>query len=104
MRRWFYIQLSGFTIPGASGSMIGKPKQHLAEEIMLSHLSRCLARRAAAVIVVGIGFAAASQVQDRTFELKLSHWVPPSHPLQKAMEEWGAAVERASKGTIKYKV
>jgi TRAP-type C4-dicarboxylate transport system substrate-binding protein len=42
--------------------------------------------------------------QDKTFELKLSHWVPPSHPLQKALEEWGASVEKDSGGTIKYKV
>jgi TRAP-type C4-dicarboxylate transport system substrate-binding protein len=46
----------------------------------------------------------AAVAQDRTFELKLSHWVPPAHPLQKAMEEWGAAIEKASNGTIKYKV
>ena len=49
----------------------------------------------------GIGAAFA---QDKTFELKLSHWVPPSHPLQKAMEEWGASIEQDSGGTIKYKV
>src|SRR5215207_11573588 len=48
--------------------------------------------------------AGAACAQDRTFELKLSHWVPPSHPLQKAMEEWGASIEKASNGTIKYKV
>jgi TRAP-type C4-dicarboxylate transport system substrate-binding protein len=42
--------------------------------------------------------------QDKTFELKLSHWVPPSHPLQKALEDWGASVEKDSGGTIKYKV
>src|SRR3954468_6772091 len=42
--------------------------------------------------------------QEKTFELKLSHWVPASHPLQKALEEWGAAVEKESGGTIKYKV
>src|ERR1700726_1659534 len=42
--------------------------------------------------------------QEKTFELKLSHWVPASHPLQKALEDWGAAVEKASGGTIKYKV
>ena len=42
--------------------------------------------------------------QEKTFELKLSHWVPPSHPLQKALEEWGASVEKDSGGTIKYKV
>ena len=42
--------------------------------------------------------------QDKTFELKLSHWVPPAHPLQKALEEWGASVQQASGGSIKYKV
>jgi TRAP-type C4-dicarboxylate transport system substrate-binding protein len=45
-----------------------------------------------------------AQAQDKTFELKLSHWVPPSHPLQKALEEWGASVEKASNGTLKHKV
>src|SRR5216684_830825 len=42
--------------------------------------------------------------QEKNFELKISHWVPASHPLQKALEDWGAAVEKASGGTIKYKV
>jgi TRAP-type C4-dicarboxylate transport system substrate-binding protein len=45
----------------------------------------------------------AGLTQDKPVELKLSHWVPPSHPLQKAMEEWGASVEKASNGTITYK-
>ncbi len=48
--------------------------------------------------------ATAATAQDKTFELKLSHWVPPSHPLQKALEEWGASVEKDSGGTIKSKV
>src|SRR3954466_7057708 len=48
--------------------------------------------------------ASAALAQDKTFDLKLSHWVPPSHPLQKAMEEWGASIEKASNGTIKYTV
>src|ERR1700732_279887 len=42
--------------------------------------------------------------QEKTFELKLSHWVPASHPLQKALEDWGASVQKASGGSIKYKV
>ena len=42
--------------------------------------------------------------QDKTFELKLAHWVPPSHPLQKALEDWGTSVEKASGGTLKFKV
>ena len=59
---------------------------------------RCRRRRAL------IGGATAAFAQDKTFELKLSHWVPPSHPLQKALEDWGSSVEKASGGTIKFKV
>ncbi len=51
-----------------------------------------------------LGSAPLALAQDKTFELKLAHWVPPSHPLQKALEEWGASVEKASNGTIKSKV
>jgi TRAP-type C4-dicarboxylate transport system substrate-binding protein len=65
--------------------------------------------RFAALIASAAGFAVllaapAVRAQDKPFELKLSHWVPPTHPLQKAMEEWGASVEKASNGTIKSKV
>jgi TRAP-type C4-dicarboxylate transport system substrate-binding protein len=56
---------------------------------------------AAALLAASIGAASA---QEKTFELKLSHWVPASHPLQKALEDWGAAVEKASGGTLHYKV
>src|SRR6202158_4416631 len=42
--------------------------------------------------------------QEKTIELKLSHWVPASHPLQKTLEDWGAEVEKESGGTIHYKV
>ena len=51
-----------------------------------------------------VGAATGAFAQEKTFELKLAHWVPPSHPLQKALEEWGAAVEKASGGTLHYKV
>jgi len=42
-----------------------------------------------------------ASAQEKTFNLRLSHWVPATHPLQKAMEEWGASVAKASNGTIK---
>src|ERR1035438_5405649 len=58
----------------------------------------------AAALAALIGVPTATFAQDKTFELKLSHWVPPSHPLQKALEEWGASVEKDSGGTIKSKV
>src|SRR3954469_1282855 len=45
-----------------------------------------------------------AMAQEKTFELKISHWVPASHSLQKALEDWAAAVEKDSGGTIKSKV
>src|ERR1700746_979471 len=42
--------------------------------------------------------------QEKNIELKISHWVPASHPLQKALEDWAASVEKASGGTIKGQV
>ncbi len=45
-----------------------------------------------------------AQAQDKTIELKLAHWVPASHPLHKGFEEWAQSVEKASGGTIKYKI
>ncbi len=58
-------------------------------------------------ILLGAALALSASValaQDKTVELRLSHWVPPSHPLQKALEDWGSSIEKASNGTIKYKI
>jgi TRAP-type C4-dicarboxylate transport system substrate-binding protein len=55
----------------------------------------------AAVLIVA---ASPTAAQERTIELKLSHWVPPTHPLQKAMEDWGNSIQQASNGTIKFKI
>jgi TRAP-type C4-dicarboxylate transport system substrate-binding protein len=63
-----------------------------------------IAAAVAVALVSTLDSTASAQNKDKTFELKLSHWVPPSHPLQKALEDWGASVEKASGGTIKYKV
>jgi TRAP-type transport system periplasmic protein len=55
-------------------------------------------------IVAAVSLAAmlplAAIAQDKPVQLKLAHWVPPTHPLQKAMEEWMASVTAASGGTI----
>jgi TRAP-type C4-dicarboxylate transport system substrate-binding protein len=67
-------------------------------------ISRFAAYASAAVLAALVGGSTATIAQEKTFELKLSHWVPASHPLQKALEDWGAAVEKASGGTLHYKV
>jgi TRAP-type C4-dicarboxylate transport system substrate-binding protein len=59
---------------------------------------------AVSMLAVGAWFTAPAAAQDKPVQLKLSHWVPPSHPLQKAMEAWGASVQQASGGTITYSV
>jgi TRAP-type C4-dicarboxylate transport system substrate-binding protein/uncharacterized caspase-like protein len=38
--------------------------------------------------------------QQAPISLKIAHWLPPSHPLHKAFEEWGASLAKASDGTI----
>jgi TRAP-type C4-dicarboxylate transport system substrate-binding protein len=66
-----------------------------------------LLRTASRILAAAAALAAltvAAPAQDKTFDLKLSHWVPPAHPLQKALEDWGASVEKASGGTLRYKV
>ncbi len=67
-------------------------------------LSAMLKFAPAAALALLLAAAPSAFAQDKTIELKLSHWVPPTHPLQKAMEEWGADIEKASGGTIKYKI
>jgi len=57
-----------------------------------------------AAVFAAVMCGAPAHAQEKTFDLKISHWVPPSHPLQKALEEWGASVEKDSGGTIHYKV
>jgi len=54
--------------------------------------------------VLALGIAGAALAQDKPVHLKMGHWVPPAHPLQKAMEEWGKSVEKASNGTITFQV
>jgi TRAP-type C4-dicarboxylate transport system substrate-binding protein len=64
-------------------------------------LLRHLAAVAAFAPMLGLAPASA---QDKQIELKLAHWVPPSHPLQKAMEEWGTSIGKATNGTVTFKV
>jgi TRAP-type C4-dicarboxylate transport system substrate-binding protein len=60
-------------------------------------------RKTFLALLLAAGVTPAS-AQEKTFDLKISHWVPASHPLQKALEDWGTAVEKASGGTVKYHV
>jgi len=57
---------------------------------------------AAAVAALWAGSAAAQdKPADKTVELKFSHWVPATHPIVKASEEWADSINKDSGGTIK---
>jgi TRAP-type C4-dicarboxylate transport system substrate-binding protein len=55
----------------------------------------------------GLGLLAVSAVaiaQDKPIELKLAHWVPPTHPLNKSLDDWGKSLAAASGGSLTYKL
>jgi TRAP-type C4-dicarboxylate transport system substrate-binding protein len=47
-----------------------------------------------------VALAVPALAQDKKINLKISHWVPATHPLQKAAEDWIADITKASGGTI----
>jgi TRAP-type C4-dicarboxylate transport system substrate-binding protein len=54
-------------------------------------------------LLLGVALAALAVpalAQDKKVNLKISHWVPATHPLQKAAEDWIADITKASGGTI----
>jgi TRAP-type C4-dicarboxylate transport system substrate-binding protein len=54
----------------------------------------------AGALAMTIGATGASAA-DKTFNLRFSYWVPPSHKLTPGYKEWAAELENASNGTIK---
>jgi TRAP-type C4-dicarboxylate transport system substrate-binding protein len=63
-----------------------------------------LAAFASAIAVAAISFGQPAWAQEKPVMLKLSHWVPPAHPLQKAIQEWAEDVKKESGGTISYAI
>jgi TRAP-type transport system periplasmic protein len=51
--------------------------------------------------IAAVGFSISTNAQDKPIELKFSHWVPATHPIVKASEEWAQSITKASNGTIK---
>ena len=47
-----------------------------------------------------IGLPAAASAQDTPVQLRFSHWVPATHPVQKVAEEWLASIAMATGGTV----
>jgi len=59
-------------------------------------------KRAAIAIVLAAFLAAGGTglAQDKPVQLKLSHWVPPAHPLHPSLQAWAADIQKESNGTI----
>jgi TRAP-type C4-dicarboxylate transport system substrate-binding protein len=54
----------------------------------------------AAALMVGC-VSPAALAQDKTFALKFSSWVPPSHGMHHAIKQWGESITKATNGTVK---
>src|SRR5580692_6244065 len=66
---------------------------------------KIIAAAMAALLVAAVPVSGVpAWAQDKPVTLKLSHWVPASHPLQKAIQDWAEDVKKASNGTINYLV
>jgi TRAP-type C4-dicarboxylate transport system substrate-binding protein len=55
-------------------------------------------------LAMSLVFGGAAHATAKDIELKLSHFLPSSHSLHKAMEDWGESISRASNGSIRYKI
>ena len=60
-------------------------------------------RHAATLLIAVIALACTvpASAQDKTVTLKVSIWLPPSHPLVGSLRDWTASIEADSHGTIK---
>jgi TRAP-type C4-dicarboxylate transport system substrate-binding protein len=56
---------------------------------------------AGVVMTAGAVAGGSAFAQDKTFNLKISLWVPAQHSLFPAYKAWGESIEKASGGTIK---
>lgn len=48
--------------------------------------------------------AAGTTAHAQPYELKVSHYLPPNHTMQKVLEDWSAELEQKSQGQLKLKI
>src|SRR5262249_13405730 len=78
---------------------IGPRREEIEEG---GNMRRRLAGNSLGLILLALTAAAPAASQGKPVHLKLSHWVPPSHPLHKAREDWGSSIEKATNGTVPF--
>src|ERR1700679_1884528 len=53
------------------------------------------------VLILALACGVQAHAQDKEYNLKFSSWVPPQHPLNPSLIEWGKDIERETHGTVK---
>src|SRR5665648_142274 len=66
-------------------------------------LARIALLLAAGICIGGIHTSSA-KAQDKTIQLRFSHWVPTTHPMHATAIAWGKSIEQASGGTLKVQI
>jgi TRAP-type C4-dicarboxylate transport system substrate-binding protein len=71
---------------------------------MRMQLLRALSIASMAALLATVPATMPAWAQDKPVHLKIAHWVPPSHPMHKAMEDWGASIQKDTNGTVTFTV
>jgi len=61
---------------------------------------RVLGRVVGALLAVAGLLGGPAGAEEPKVEFKLSHWLPPAHPLQQAIADWAASLKADSGGTL----
>ena len=67
-------------------------------------LKGAIALLAATLLAAGPLGAARAQAPVQTMELKVSHYLPPNHTVQKVLEDWAAECDARSGGRLKLRI
>lgn len=67
-------------------------------------LRRALCLLAAGALAAGSPWTAHAQAPVQVTELKVSHYLPPNHTVQKVLEDWSAELEARSGGRLKLRL
>jgi TRAP-type C4-dicarboxylate transport system substrate-binding protein len=63
-----------------------------------------ITRRFACSMLGALTLAASSAASAQTFELKVTHFLPPNHTFQKALTAWGEELSKESNGRLKLNI
>lgn len=61
-------------------------------------------RKQLAATLAALTVASGALAQDKAVEFKVSHWIPPTHPVHRTAQAWAESVAKASNGSIKFAI